>query len=183
MIKKLINKILILLVIGGVCLFCNEAKGLEERFEDLSASVEVGGTFGLSLDNPNLAFGLIGPGKTVVLGEGRFLNEVRCRSNSGRTWYLKAHLVSLKLLERDYSLDPSNLKFKVVESTGSAPPLSGKLDFGGFSHQPLLIYASQGDDNKGKEVTLRFQYSLSCPLDVPAGNYIGSIIFTMTESP
>lgn len=150
--------------------------------EDLSASVEVGGVFSLSLDNPNLAFGSIGPGKTEVLGEGRFFNELKCRSNSGRTWYLKANLVSLRLLEKEYFLPAANLKWKVVESTGSSQTL-GRLDFQEFSDQPILIYVSEGDDNKGKEVILRFQYSLFSPLDAPAGNYAGQIIFTMAESP
>jgi hypothetical protein len=150
--------------------------------EDLSASVEVTAVFSLSLDNPNLAFGLIGPGKTEVLGQGRFFNEIRCRSNSGRTWYLKVNLISLRLLEKEYFLSPSNLKWKVVESTGSAEPL-GRLEFKEFSEQPVLIYASDGDDNRGKEVILRFQYSLSSPADAPAGNYVGQIIFTMSESP
>lgn len=180
------KKILILLIlVGGWCLslFFLEAQALEEKIEDLSASVEVAPIFSLSLDNPNLAFSLIGPGKTEILGEGRFFNELKCRSNSGRTWYLKAQLVSLKLLEKDYSLPAPNLKWKVVESSGSAEPLGGRVEFEGFSNEPLLIYASYGDDNRGKEVILRFQYSLSCPLEAPAGNYIGSIIFTLTESP
>lgn len=145
--------------------------------------MEVAPIFSFSLSNPNIAFGSISPGKTEILGKERFFNEISCRSNSGRTWYLKAHLVSLKLLEKDYLLAPSNLKWKVVESTGSTQPLGGKVEFEGFSNEPLLIYASQEDDNRGKEVILRFQYSLSCPLDAPAGNYIGSIVFTMTESP
>lgn len=159
-----------------------EALALEIKMEDLSASVEVAPTFNLSLDNPNLAFGLISPGHTKILGEGRFFNEIRCRSNSGRTWYLKTQLVSLRLLEKAYSIPPSSLKWKVVESTGSNPSLT-RFDFQPFSDQIMLIYASESDDNRGKEVILRFQYSLDSPADAPAGNYVGQIIFTMAESP
>jgi hypothetical protein len=176
------KKTLILFFCGYISLSLLEVQALEQKVDDLSASVEVVSVFNLSLDNSNLAFGLISPGKEKVLGEGRFFNELRCCSNSGRTWYLKAHLISLKLLEKDYSLAPSNLKWKVVESTGSAEPL-GRLEFKEFSEQPILIYASQGEDNRGKEVILRFQYNLSSPLDAPTGNYVGQIIFTMAESP
>jgi len=163
-------------------LFCIDAQALEQKTEDLSASVEVAPVFSLSLDNPNLAFGLIGPDTIKVLGEGRYFNEVRCRSNSGRPWSLKAHLVSLSVLEKDYALSRSNMKWNVAEHTGSAQPL-GKSNFQPFSQDPVLIYTSLGDDNRGKEVILRFQYSLSVPADAPAGEYIGQVIFTMVENP
>ncbi len=166
-----------------ICLFlCATAEALELKMDDISASVEVAPTFGVSLDNPSLYFGLIKPGDTKILGEGRFFNQIRCRSNSGRPWFVKAQIVSLSLLEKEYALPVGNLKWKVTESTGSAQPTGG-YDFQPFSTEPLLLYASQGEDDAGKEVVLYMQYSLTSPPDAPAGNYAGQIVFTMAESP
>ena len=163
---------------------CLEVGALEERVEDISASVEVASCFSLSLDKPQLEFGQIKPAETKILGEGRFFNEVRCRSNYGRTWFLKAHLLSsgLKFAEGDYRLPVSALKWRIVSARSEAEPL-GEFQFQEFSSEPALIYISQGDDSRGKEVVLRFQYSLSSPDDAPAGVYSGSIIFTMSEAP
>lgn len=167
---------------AGLFFPLSPAYSLEQKVDDLSAAVEVASVFSLSLDNPNLSFGLVSPGQTKILGEGSFFNEVKCRSNSGRPWYLKAQLVSLRLLEKPYVLPLSYFRFKVVESSGSGGPQE-KLDFQEFSEQPALIYVSQGEDYRGREVILRFQYRLSPPVDAPAGNYIGSVVFTMAENP
>ena len=156
---------------------------LENKVEDLSASVEVAPVFSFSLDNPHVAFGALSSGSTTILGGGRFFNEISCRSNSGRPWYVKAQLLSLKHLETNSALLPSSLSWKVVESTGAAGPLGERFEFQGFASEPVLIYASQGDDERGEPVILRFQYQLTTPPDAPAGNYIGQIIFTMAESP
>lgn len=171
-------------VCAGACVFQGrDAAALEEKFEDLSASVEVAPVFSLSLDNPNLAFGPINSEGTAVLGSGRFFNEIRCRSNSGRPWYLKAHLLSLRHLESNASLPPASLKWKIVESTGQAEPMMDAAEFQAFATDPVLMYASQGDDDRGHEVTLRFQYSLTTEADTRAGNYAGQVVFTMAESP
>ena len=174
-----------LILFFGVALFLfcsSQIYALEQKVSDLSASVEVLPVFSLSLDNPNIVFGLMSPGETKLLGEGKFFNEIRCCSNSGRDWYLKAQLISLKLLEKEGTIPNANLKWKVSEYVGAAEP-GGKNEFKPFSDQAMLIYASQGDDNKGKEVILRLQYSLTSPPDATAGNYAGQIIFTLTESP
>ena len=160
-----------------------KAEALEQKIEDLSASVEVAPVFSISLDNPHLVFGLVGPGKTKILGEENFFNELKCRSNSGQTWYLKVQLVNLRLLEkREYSLPASNLKWRIVTSSACAEP-KGRLEFQEFSEQPNLIYMSKDEDNRGKEVVLRFQYSMTSTYDIPPGNYVGQIIFTMAETP
>jgi len=160
--------------------FSQPAEALELKLEDLSASVEVAAVFSLSLDNPHLAFGLINPGENKILGEGHFFHEAKCRSNNGRSWYLKAQLISLRLLGKEYSLPYSCLKWKISESTGAYRQQTGS-DFTAFSSEPELVYTSEGDDPKGREVILRFQYSLTLPREAPAGNYVGQIIFTMTE--
>lgn len=158
------------------------AEALDQKVEDLSASVEVAPDFSFSLDNPHLAFGVLGPKMTKVLGEGRYYNQVTCRSNSGRSWYLKAQILSLKLMGGAVaSLAPSSLEWRLVESTGDAGTSRG--DFQPFASDPVLVYTSQGDDNLGQEVVLRFQYRLTTPLDTPAGTYLGEVIFTMAETP
>ena len=165
----------------GLVLASSTAHALEEHFATLSASVEVAPVFSLTLSNPHLAFHQVSPGKTEVLGEENFFNEVRCRSNSGRAWHLKAELVSLKHVERNAALPPAQLKLRVVQASGEAQAMLGRADFQSFSDQSLLLYSSQGNDNRGQEVVLRFQYSLSCPFDAPAGNYVGQVVFTMAE--
>lgn len=172
-----------LLIACGLLGLATPAEGLEERFEDLSVSVEVAPTFGLSLSNPFLVFPHASPGQAEVLGQGQFFNEVRCRSNSGHAWHLQAQVVSLKNLERNYVLPASQLQWKVVETTGVSPAARGQFDFEPFSEQPMLMYAGHGDEAKGHELVLRLQYRLVTPPDAPAGNYTGQIIFTMTETP
>ncbi len=178
----MIKKITILFIVALLSFLCAEVGALEQKIEDLSASVEVASVFDLSLTNSNIAFGLIKPGDTKILGEGNSFNEVKCRSNLERPWYLKANLVSLGLLGKGQILPASCLKWKIVECSSSLNSLS-KLEFQDFSKEPVLIYNSAGDDNRGKEVILKFQYRFSSPEDAPAGNYLGQIIFTMAESP
>ena len=156
---------------------------LEEQYADLPVSVEVATVFSLSLDNPQLVFQRLSPGKTNVLGEGRFFNELTCRVNTGRPWYLKAQLLSLKHVGRDYTLPASLLQWKAVEVVGAVEQPAGRYDFQKFAEQPTVIYASQGSERLGQTVVIRLQYSLSCPLDAPAGDYVGQLIFTMAESP
>jgi len=172
-------------VIAAACLvsfLSSYALALDLKLDDLSASVEVVPVFSLTLDNPALSFGLIGPGQKKVIGEGRFFNEIRCRSNSGRPWYLKAQLVSLRVAEKNFSLPFANLKWKIAETTGSDSS-AARRDFQPFSAESSVIYASMGDDLKGKEVVLRFQYRLESPADAPSGNYVGQIVFTLAENP
>ena len=169
-------------LLGLGLLFSPASFALEEHFATLTAFVEVAPVFGLTLNNPHLAFQSVTPGKTQVLGEGHFFNEVRCRSNSGRSWHLKAQLISLKHLQQGYAMPPAQLRLRVVETTGSAEPTVSRTEFQSFSEQPMLVYSSSGDDNRGRDVALRFQYSLSTPEDAPAGVYVGQIVFTMAES-
>ena len=161
----------------------NQSMALEERVEGLSASVEVASVFSLDISKVSLAFNDVSPGKTRILEEGHAFNEIRCRSNSGRPWYLKAQVVSLRHIQGTYEMPVSSLKWKIMDFTGSGQPAEGRIDFHAFSDQSGLVYASQGDDDRGREVVLKFQYSLSAPPDALAGSYIGQVVFTMTEAP
>ncbi|PIQ84003.1 MAG: hypothetical protein COV75_04365 [Candidatus Omnitrophica bacterium CG11_big_fil_rev_8_21_14_0_20_63_9] len=174
------------LVVGmttGAMLHPSPAFALEERIQDLSASVEVAAVFQCTLDNPHLAFGSVTPGQPATLGGGRFFNELRCRSNAGRPWYLKAHLLGLRHLDTNRPLKADSLTWRVVDFTGAAEPAGGRQDAKPFDDDPVLVYASQGADEKGREVILRFQYTLTTPEDAPAGTYVGEVIFTMAETP
>lgn len=159
------------------------AAALEERIQDLSAAVEVAATFQCGLDNPHLAFGSVSPGRPMTLGGGGFFNELRCRSNSGRPWYLKAHLLGLRHLDTGRTLKADNLTWRVVDVSGSTEPTGGRQDAQPFADDPILVYASQGADERGREVLLRFQYTLTTPENAPAGTYVGEVIFTMAETP
>lgn len=158
------------------------AQALEERIQDLSASVEVGAVFGVDVSQSHLAFQEVSPGTTKILGEGRHYNQVVCRSNSGRPWYLKAHIVSLTQVGGRRSLPFDALKWQIVDSTGFGHSTGG-ADFQPFSDAPALLYVGAGDDLRGHEVVLKLQYSLTAPFDAPAGSYAGQIIFTMAETP
>ena len=74
-----------MLVVLAVCPTL-ASHALDEKYEDLSASVEVAPVFSFALDNSNLAFGQLSPNTTAILGEGNFFNQVTCRSNDGRAW-------------------------------------------------------------------------------------------------
>ena len=165
----------------AVTMALSSVEALEERIEDLQASVEVAQIFGVSLSNPTLTFHQSSPGKTEVLGENGFFHEVICRSNTGRPWHLNAQLLSLKHTSMSATLPPSALKWRTVDVLGGANPEQSRGAFMELSTQPAVIYMSQGDDQRGRLVTIRLQYSLTCPATAPAGAYIGQIVFTMTE--
>lgn len=166
----------VLLILGAPI----EARALQEQFEDLSATVEVGGVFGLDVPQTFLTFHNLSPGETKTLGEGQS-HEVKCRSNSGRPWYLKSQVVSLRETATGRALPVSYLRWRIVDATGDGAPAGG--GFQEFTEQPSLVYASHGLDEKGRVVVLKFQYSLTSPPSAIAGTYVGHIIFTMAESP
>ena len=166
----------------GILLSGGGASALDERSEDLSASVEVATDFGVDVTQAFLTFPNVSPGQTSALGENRFFNEVKCRSNAGRPWFLKAQLITLKHTDTDQIWPASSLRWKIVGSTGSGSS-TGLTDFQPFSELPETIYDSSGNDERGRSVVLQFQYSLTPPPDSLAGTYVGQIVFTMTENP
>ena len=170
------------LAVPGLLVSGDRASALEERYEDLTASVEVASDFGVDVAQAFLTFPNVSPGLTSILGENRFFNEVKCRSNTGRSWYLTAHLVTLKHTGTNRVLPASTLQWKIVGSTGSGSS-AGRTAFQPFSEQSETIYESGGDDSRGRSVSLQFQYSLTPPPSSLAGTYVGQIVFTMAENP
>jgi hypothetical protein len=173
----------VITTLAGGCLLAPAAGAFDERLEDLSASVEVASVSEVDVDTAHLAFTDLVPGQTTVLGEGRHFNQVRCRSNSGRPWYLKARVESLRHLEGGQLLPAPFLKWKVVDSTGHGEPAGAPGSFEEFSDQLSVIYSAQGDDLRGREVVLSFQYSLTGPPTARAGAYAGTIVYSMEEAP
>ena len=158
-------------------------EALEERFEDLSASVEVGGVFGVDVAEAVLTFQNVAPGQVAFLGRGRFDNEVTCRSNYGRPWQLRAQLISLRHTAADRALPPSALQWRLVDSTGIGRSPVGSGAFQPFSESAVAVYLAEGDDLRGQPVALRFQYRLAAPPSTLAGTYVGQVVYTMTEGP
>jgi len=158
-------------------------EGLEQEFEDLSASVEVAGVFSLSLSKAELFFTDMTPGEAKVLGEEGHFHEIRCRSNSGSPWSVKAEVTSLAHVDGKADLPPSSMAWRVVQSTGSGEGIGEGREFRPFAEGPVLIYVSGGDDDRGQPVTLRLQYRLLLPPQAWAGTYVGRLVFTMSEAP
>ena len=167
----------------GLVLAPASSEALEERFEDLPASVEVAGVFGVDVAQAFLTFQNVVPAQTAFLGGGRFDNQVTCRSNYGRPWQLQAQLISLKHPAAARVLPPSALQWRLVESTGSGSSGGGAGAFQPFSEAPVAVYTAGGEDLRGRDVILRFQYRLLAPPSTLAGTYVGQIVFTMTEGP
>lgn len=167
----------------GAAFAASPAIAFEERLEDFSVSVEVAEVSELSLTESHLAFRQVLPGEPQVLGEGRYHNQLRCRSNSGRPWYLKARVASLRHLPSQDPMPASYLKWSAVDITGHGATAGGDGHFQEFSEQPTLMYAGQGDDLRGREVVLSLQYSLTVPPTARSGSYAGDIIFSLEPAP
>ena len=164
---------------GLAIVFAGTARAVSERFEDLPASVEVAQVFGVEVTRSNLVFENAQPGRETIIGDGGTLNQVTCRSNTGRPWYLNAQVRSLSHLQQSMNLPAGSLKWRLVTSTGQGEMLRG--EFRGFSDEPSVIYTAAGDDLRGRLVELKFEYSLAVPSDAPAGTYVGQLVFTMAE--
>lgn len=170
--------ILIILLIGAIDFTATFTANAEEKYEDVTASVIVSSTFEVSADVVPIDFGLIDPGETVELYPDRYFNEVRCVSNNGRVWYLKAHCEDLQGAKSDIS--STNLKFRVYWTNGDGYYSSDWTSFGDI---PVLVYTSGGFDNMGREIKIQFAYKLEPPPGVPAGSYTAIVAYTMTELP
>ena len=176
----------VIVSVGSVLLFAlapTISEALEERFEDLSASVEIAGVFGVDVAQAVLTFPNVVPGQPAVLGKGGFDNQVTCRSNYGRPWQLRAQLVSLKHTTTDRVLPPGALQWRLVGSTGSGSSPGASGAFQPFSESAAAVYLAAGEDLRGRPATLQFQYRLLPPPSTLAGTYVGQVIYTLTEGP
>ena len=153
---------------------------LEEQTDTLSASVEVAPVFRVSLSQPALVFSSIESGHSEVLGAGPPFHDIICRSNNGRVWSRRGRVIMLRHAQQPYNLTPAALAWNLVDVMGR-PLASPSHGFTPFSDSAQVLYVSEGDAVAGREMVLRFQYRLTIPPGAPAGNYIGQVVFTMSE--
>ncbi len=172
------KKVFILLI--GILFISSSAYAIEERFEDVVATVVVGSVFKLSIDNDHLDFGLIKPGKTVQLYPGRHYNQVAAVSNNGNIWYLKMAVTSGIQGTKGDNIPNDRLKWRVTSVDGDGVAVG---DWNSFTDGPVLVYVSGPQDTRGNEVKIYLQYALDVPADATSGNYQAAIFYTITESP
>ncbi len=151
----------------------------EQVDQDMYAQVYVNPIFTLSLDNANISFGYSDPGKTIELKPDTYYNLVKCRSNKGKTWYLKVSIMGeIAGPQPPISLD--SFKWKVFRSTGDGVPQTGWQP---FTKEPVLVYTSGPGDNTGAEVIVQFQYKLDMPASATGGYYSVKVLYSMTDIP
>ncbi|MEA3560962.1 MAG: hypothetical protein U9R31_04235 [Candidatus Omnitrophota bacterium] len=172
--KKLFVLLIILLFISS------SAYAVDERFEDVIATVVVGSTFRLSIDEDSLDFGLIKPGKRIELYPERYYNRVTAISNNNTTWYLKMSLSEELRGEKGDIIPNDRLKWQVCSTDGDGIKVEG---WQSFKDQPVLVYTSGLEDSRGKEVNIYLKYALKPPGGITAGHYHTAISYSMTESP
>lgn len=176
----MINKILILLIIGLLAT-SSMLEAVEEEYEDVVASVVVGSTFKMSIDNDYLSFVNIKPGERLELYSDRNYNQVTAISNHNKPWYLKMSVMGEGLQGPGHNVIPADkLLWKVDDFDGKGVEVEG---WQSFQTEPVLVYSSAGDDARGEEVYIRLKYALDAPKDVVAGSYHTTISYTMTETP
>lgn len=166
----------IIIFILSICI-CDLAN-TEEKYKDITVSVVVNSTFKVSADSVPIDFGVVDPSKPVELYPERYFNEVRCASNNGRTWYLKAHCENLT--GPSATISKSHFKIKVYRATGKGYYTPDWIPFG---DTPVLVYTSSPQDTEGAETKIQFKYKLEPPPGLPSGNYSAVVTYTMTESP
>jgi len=152
----------------------------EQTQTDMSVSVVILPVFKLSVDNANISFGYVEPGKTVELYPDRNFNEVVCVSNKGNKWYLKLSIMGDIIGPQNSKVGPDCFKWKVDGSTGDGILQEG---WNAFKDQPVIAYTSGDMDTKGPDVVVRLKYKLDLPGNAIGGNYSVKILYTMTDIP
>lgn len=117
----------------------------------------------------------------TIADQGVYHNELTCTSTNNRTWYIKTNIVR-PLTSGLNSIAPENLKWMVVDVlNGKGIVYNNRNVANPFSFAKGLVYTSDPADNTGNQVKLRFRYILAVPKNQVAGNYYGSVRWTMTE--
>ncbi len=171
------KKVIIIIIISLIPL---TSFAYEERLKDLTASVVIGTTFKLSVDNSSMDFGFINPGETYELYPSRYYNEVTCISNTGRTWYVKMSLMEDLRGVKGGTISRANLKWSVDSVEGNGTRVDG---WNSFEDIPVLIYTGSVADSMGEPVKIRLKYKLEVPGNASADSYVATILYSMTEMP
>ena len=139
--------------------------------------------FEVEVDAYSIDFGFMNISESKELQEkGLYHNEVSCKSDNTRAWYLKVQALGPLKSGEDY-IPYENFSWKAIEALNGDGAIYNKDMYNAFSDIPALVYSSGPNDPKGSEVKLRFKYSLSIPKNQVAGNYRTVIRYTMTEMP
>lgn len=152
----------------------------EEVYRDMYVSVAVLPTFKLSLDNANINFGYVDPGKSVELYPEKNYNEVKCVSNKGTKWYLRLSIIGDIVAPVGGNVTIDCFKWMIASSTGDGV---AEKDWHPFTAEPSQAYTSGTNDMIGEEVTIRLKYKLDLPKNSIGGNYGLNVLYTMTENP
>jgi len=153
--------------------------GAEQVERDMFGAVTVNPIFAVSLDNADVNFGYVEPGKSVELKPDTYYNAVTCNSNKGRAWYLKLSILG-EVIGPTTNIPLDSFKWLVFKAIGDGAAVEGWQP---LAETPLVAYTSAGRDNTGEEVTIQFKYKLDLPGTAMAGNYRTKILYTMTDVP
>lgn len=153
--------------------------GAEQVERDMFAAVTVNPIFTVSLDNADVNFGYVEPGKSVELKPDTYYNTVTCNSNKGKTWHLKLSILG-EVIGPTADIPLDSFKWLVFRAAGDGAAVEGWQP---LTEMPLTAYTSAGRDNAGEEVTIQFKYKLDLPGMAAAGNYRTKILYTMTDVP
>ncbi len=78
-------------------------------------------------------------------------------------------------------LPKDSLRWQIFGTNGSGVKKEGWESL--QKDKPTVIYTSGPLDSQGEEVYIQLKYALDTPGNVPAGNYSGALVYTMTETP
>ena len=139
--------------------------------------------FEVEVDAYSIDFGFMNISESKELNEkGLYHNQVTCKSDNARAWYLKIQSIGPLKSGDDY-IPYENFNWMAVEALNGDGVIYNKNGYNPFYEIPALVYSSGVNDSKGGEVSLRFKYSLFIPKNQIAGNYRTIIRYTMTEMP
>lgn len=136
----------------------------------------------MSLDRDMVDFRTMEMGQTQeVSDQGVYHNEITLSSTNNQTWYLKTQIIR-PLTSGANTIPNENFKWKVVEVVNGKGIVYNNINVANpFTDFKGLIYTSDPLDNTGIEVKIKFRYILIIPKNQIAGNYFGSVRWTMTE--
>ena len=139
--------------------------------------------FEVEVDAYSIDFGFMNISESKELNEkGLYHNQITCKSDNARAWYLKVQSMGPLKSGEDY-IPYENFSWTAVEALNGDGVIYNKDGYNPFYDIPALVYSSGANDSKGSEVKLNFKYSLSIPKNQIAGNYRTIIRYTMTEMP
>ncbi|MDP2912808.1 MAG: hypothetical protein Q8N91_02240 [Candidatus Omnitrophota bacterium] len=136
----------------------------------------------MTLDRDLVDFRTMESGQTVVISDqGVYHNEITCTSTNNQPWYLKANMIR-PFTSGMNTIPNEDFQWMVVDViNGKGIVYNNKNVPNPFTNFKSLIYTSDPEDNTGVEVKIRFRYILKLSKRQIAGNYFGSVRWTMTE--